>query len=193
MISACQALWEFMLSANQEFRDLIFVESILVAGEIDELFKSGDWHKFPTIRDYSSVDVGLKKLNLNGYARDVHRLFVSERLWTIFAIHAAVLGRLGYLYSESHKEKRYRDWRKDRHFRSMLGDFIPDNVINSAMSRPVGGPALILQHLEAMFLKEALAIMSGTRTFAETIGDMGSTLLLEKERMARGATSAQLS
>ena len=57
-----------------------------------------------------------------------------------------------------------------------------DNV-EEAKSKDMGGLQLALSYLKADFLKEAVRVMSGSQHIADSLADLQSTLLAEKQRL----------
>jgi GTP diphosphokinase / guanosine-3',5'-bis(diphosphate) 3'-diphosphatase len=57
---------------------------------------------------------------------------------------------------------------------------IPAAILETEMNSNIGGLQRLIWALESEFLKEAMKVMSGTRVFAESIGDMQSNMLTEK-------------
>jgi hypothetical protein len=65
-----------------------------------------------------------------------------------------------------------------------LQGVLDQKLIDQAMSAGVGALRLVNSNLEAAFIKEAISLMSGSRTLADTISEIGSTLLTEKENLS---------
>jgi len=86
----------------------------------------------------------------------------------------------------SHHPGRRRQalWHKDDTTISLLRGVLKEQIIEQAINSQLQGVHLINNHLEGEFLREALRLMSGLRTLSDTIGEMGSTLLSEKEKLS---------
>jgi len=180
-IAATEHLWETIVNFAKEFQGLVFFETILTPTEIADCFKTDNWKKWDYIREYATDTLFFDKFQKSGAgSAEKDRLFVHDRLWMHFYILRMIYGRVAYLYVTSFKKHEYVNWRQDTAIKQLLGGVIPAAILETEMKSNIGGLQRLIWALESEFLKEAMKVMSGTRVFAESIGDMQSNMLTEK-------------
>lgn len=156
-IEATKKLWHALVDLRKEFSDAIFLDSILLAAEIDQNFKTDNWHSnFQTIRSYAHRNTAVEKMKRSG-SLDIEkeRLFVSERLWAIFFGLRSMYGRIAVLYQFSFVDQRFRNWRDDNLFQTTVRHILPDSVWAHARSMDVQGLTALFNSAEKEFLREA--------------------------------------
>ena len=185
VIPAVELLWNEILTIRQRFGDILILDTILVPKEIRDLYASGAQGGIGTVlKDYRNFDHIEKQLpRLDDSTCEKCRLFVGERLWLLFSTIRGVYGRYMMLTHMSLQDNEYRDWRQDKLMIGHLSSCLPSDNVEKAKSKAVGGLQLALSYLKADFLKEALRVMSGSQHFADSLADLQSTLLSEKQRL----------
>jgi hypothetical protein len=155
--AATEKLWTVCCELRKVHHDIVFAESILITSEIDGYFQTAQWPpSLKSVMHYSSYDWSAKQLkNAGAIDVDQYRLFVSDRLWSIFFIIRALYGRLGVLYHFSFEEGAYRDWRKDGVFTSHAKALLGEAFFQQFKDVPFHALSQILGSAEAEFLKEA--------------------------------------
>ena len=109
IISAVDVLWNEILSLEKQFAHLLFLDTILVAEEIEKFYASGakgDIGK--ALQNYRDPDhVHGEMSRFNDPAVEKARLFAGERLWLLFFTIRGVHGRHMMLTHNSLRENRY--------------------------------------------------------------------------------------
>ena len=188
-ITSIEKIWLALTSLKKEFADLLFIDSILLPSEIDNLFKPNGDPKlqsyFATIKGYQQQDTIMTKWNNSrAEALETEQLFVSARMWQIFFVSRALYGRVAFLFRESIKEGRYIDWRNDERLGKMLASVLPETRIEQAKMMTLQGLEWLVITLHTEFLEEAEKIMSGVPSLSKSIADMQTILLGEKDKLA---------
>lgn len=155
-ILAVESFWNAIIALRKEFGDLIYVDDILTAKEIDGSFKNGWSLCFGDINSYARVNTIMVKFT-RARAMDVEaeRPFVSPRLWSIYFIIRATYGRIACLFEMSFTEASYRDWRYDSGVNQLVGSILPSGIIDSVTSSNSQGLRETFDHLENLFMSEA--------------------------------------
>jgi len=185
MIGATEDLWRVLLQLGRLFSTVIFVDTVLLAKEIDAAIRRDDQNSLvQTAKDFQNRDtIVLKFQQAGANDADKDRIFVSPRLWLLFFVIRAVYARAALLMSVSFKEKSYRDWRQDDVLVKLLTNVVPDKVVSEMRQLPCGGLQNLIRHLESAFLAEAARVMSGVHFFADNFSEVQSTLIMEKEKI----------
>ena len=192
MIASVEALWKSVLSFKDKYGEIMFLDSILLAEEIDRDLKSQGqnvvWQIMQKYREESAFS------ELMEYQRkqseESERLFVGDRLWLIFSTISRTYGRYGYLIHKSARDGEYVDWRKDKNFQSILLNVLSEEIVNALVGKSFGGLSTAIVYLEAEFLKEGSRVMSGSEGFSQALSDVQAavkheTARIEQERAAR--------
>lgn len=192
MIASVEALWKSILSFKDRYSEIMFLDSILLAEEIERDLKSQGqnvvWQIMQKYREDSAFS------ELMEYQRkqseEFERLFVGDRLWLIFFTISQVYGRYGYLVHKSARDGEYVDWRKDKNFRSILLNILSEDIVNAIIEKRFGGLSTAIVYLQAEFLKEGSRVMSGSEGFSQALSDVQAavkheTTRIEQERAAR--------
>jgi len=82
------------------------------------------------------------------------------------------------------KEKNYKNWRTDGPYLALLRLALPDGTVQQACDRQELGLQSVLDRLEVDFLHEASRVMSGSKALSDSLADMQSAMLLEKQKLA---------
>ncbi len=156
---AVETLWTIIQRLKNAHNDIWLAESILTPDEIGRYFQTCEWP--PSLRSvmhYSSFDWGMQQLTRAG-ANDSEdcRLYVSDRLWGIYATIRTFYGRLGVLYHMSFERGAYKNWREDDIFGTQAKAVLGEALYEQAKATPFHGLELILGRAEAEFLREARA------------------------------------
>jgi hypothetical protein len=157
-IQAVESLWQIARNLGNEFSLVLFVDDILIAGEKNAYFSSGEHSQIlDCVREYANMNAAIDKMKAAG-ALDIaskERPFVSHRLWSVFFVLQAVYGRSALLLTNSYKEGKLVDWREDGACDQLLRAILPPSIVDEAKSRTVGGLRFSIDHLENQFLAEA--------------------------------------
>ncbi len=181
-IASVESLWTAVLEIEREHSDLVFVDNILVSEEIRDLFASGRIKKH--LANYSDTEVVAKKMaRFMQLTSERERLFSGEPLWLRFSTLCRAHGRMAVLAQFSFEKGTYVDWRTDDLMNTILCAILPADVLERAKSMRVGGFREVTGHLKAEFLKEAIRVMSGSQHVADSLSDVQSTLLSERQRL----------
>jgi hypothetical protein len=156
---AIEKLWLVILSLKQHFGDIIYLDTILTAEELDHYFKTGEGGRaLDPLHFYRSFDVISEKMALSESTRmESERLFVTPQLWATFFCIQAIYGRTAFLFHRSFGERKFIDWRTDtgidQHLRAVLAAPTVDKL---KATKPYGLQNLI-NTLESLYLQKAKA------------------------------------
>ena len=181
-IAAVQTLWTSVLAIEQEFRDLVFVDDILLQNEKSERFASSQFRKY--LSDYRDLaTIGPKLKRLAELTPEGDRLLSGELLWLRFSTFSRAYGRMCWLTQTSMEKGTYVDWKTDKHMNATLCAILPVDVLEGIKKMQLGGFREATGRLKAEFLKEAIRVMSGSQQVAESLSDLQSTLLAEQQKL----------
>lgn len=192
MIESVEGLWKSTLSFKDRYGEIMLLDSILLADEIERGLKSKGsnfvWQIMQKYQDDSTFAELME--HQRKLSSEAERLYVGDRLWLIFCTISRVYGRFGFLVHQSAKEEKYLDWRKDKNFHSILLDVLSEDIVSAIRGKRFGGLSTAIVYLEAEFLKESTRVMSGSEGFSEALSDVQSavkheTARIEQERVAR--------
>lgn len=191
VISATEALWSSVCVAEKEFRDLMFIDSVMVPEEVDKAI-SGEID-VPILQQlfeaYKKPEDALNKLSLTEEVlKGTERLFVGDHLWLVYSTIIAVHGRFGFLLSRSLRQGQYLNWRDDKHMSSLFVSCLSENLISSARNRTFGGLRIAIAHLQSEFIKEATRVMSGSQGFSDDLSNIHSIVQYEKQQIQQMMT-----
>ena len=203
-IDATSALWKEFLRIKNEFAPLVAFESILTEDEFLSVM-TGSYKKTEDLSamlaDYSSFQRTAEKLaassdtvptsmplafGTGAIADRLHetRIFVSERLFTIYNCMIRVHGRLGFLVSQSMKSGEGRSWRRDPVMEEIVLSIFPREVWEQVARLKFGGLRSLIALLEQQFIVEAKKSMRGFEKLADTVAEV-SQITQEEEARAR--------
>ena len=191
MIGSVEALWKSVLSFKERYSEIVFLDSILLAEEIErDLTSQGQNVVWQIMQKYQEESAFHELMEYQRkQSMESERLFVGDRLWLIYSTVSQIYGRYGYLVHKSARDGEYVDWRKDKNFRSILLNVLSEDIASAIMGKRFGGLSTAIVYLEAEFLKESSRVMSGSEGFAEALSDVQAavkheTARIEQERAA---------
>ena len=192
MIASVEVLWKSVLLFKDKYSEIMFLDSILLAEEIERGLKLQGQNVVWQIMQKYQADSAFGELmkHQRKQSLESERLFVGDRLWLIYSTILRIYGRYGYLVHKSAKDGEYVDWRKDESFQSILLNVLSDEVVSVIVGKRFGGLSTAIVYLEAEFLKEGSRVMSGSEGFSEALSDVQAavkheTARIEQERAAR--------
>jgi hypothetical protein len=149
-----EKLWEIICSYRKEFGLVIFVDTVLLAKEMDEYFKAGKHARaMDVVHDYADQQHAAKIMM--SFDPDRERPFVSHKIWALFFVIRQIYGRAALLIETSYRDRKYNDWRHDSGFDQILSSVLPATAVDSIKQRSMGGLMTAIDHMEANFLAEA--------------------------------------
>jgi hypothetical protein len=157
-IQAVEALWQIVRNLSSEFSMVIFVDNILLASEQDAYFQRRDHSQvMDSVGEYADMTRALQKMKAAGSieAASKERPFVNHRVWSVFYVLQAIYGRTALLLTNSFKDRRLVDWRKDSGCDQLLRAILPPSIVDHARSQTFGGLRFVIDQLENQFLAEA--------------------------------------
>jgi hypothetical protein len=152
-LQAAEALWQMMVKLRDAFSDLMFVESVLLPKEIDELMKGNQksGRILIHISDYTNENAVTDKFkSIDAMGSEREKIFVCEKMWAVFFAYRAFIGRLGYLLTRSFAERSYQDWRSDKGIQAILEPVVPHYIFDKCTKMDFHG----LQYLTGVFERE---------------------------------------
>ncbi|UWU66096.1 hypothetical protein [Bradyrhizobium sp. NC92] len=155
-LQAVETLWKAIKDLGNEFGQLVHVETIFTAEEIDGFFRNGWPRGYRHIAEYADDQAIITRFE-RARAREVEseRLFVPQRVWSAYFIIRALYGRSAYLFQKSFEEHSYRNWRSDSGVNQLLQAILPPNVVEQLKAQQIAGLHKSFDHLEEQFLAEA--------------------------------------
>ncbi len=132
--------------------------------------------------DAEDKHFALAKGHLNS-DMDQNRLFCGDRLWLIFYVYRALIGRFSLLITYSFEKSKYKDWRKDEPGKGLLEAVLPKAEVKTLFESKFAGLHNIVGRLEAEFLHEATRIMTGSKAMAESLADTQALMQLENAKI----------
>lgn len=156
-IQAIETLWLSISNLKSDFSTIIFVDSIFTKEEFQDHFCGTEHHSMLEILNpFSHLDTLteiIQKRNLKD--AELKRLFVSERLYSIFLVTQVLFLRSAFLIQTSYIKNAYQDWRTDPVLAAQLSLILSDEEIALAKLRQIGGLGTLIELLESSFLSEA--------------------------------------
>jgi hypothetical protein len=153
-LQAIENGWQMACKAKELFGSIIFVDSFMLANEMDEFFKTGEHAEamapFNAYRDEIMAVQQVASLNV-----EKERPFISPTLYTVFFVLTALYGRASLLIQLSFKKRAYQNWRDDEPLKGLLLRVLPEAAVTEIMQRPFGGLQLAVNYLEQRLLKES--------------------------------------
>jgi hypothetical protein len=157
---AVEVFWETVLKLKKEFSEVPFIDSILLASELDECFRGNkDIFIYGTLRRYKELPLVARSLQsiIPANVED-YRLYVSDRLWAIYSTLRTLHGRTAMLITASFKEKRLNDWRDDGSLNGTLRQTLDAGLIDAVKRMQIGGLNVLIGELENKFRREAATL-----------------------------------
>lgn len=153
-LQAVENVWQMACKARELFGPIIFVDSFMLAKEMDEFFKTGAhaivMAPFNAYRDQITALQQLASLNI-----EKERPFISHKLYAVFFVLSSLYGRTALLIQLSFKRQVYQDWRDDEPLKRMLLSVLPEATVTDITERPFGGLQLAVGYLEQRLLTES--------------------------------------
>ena len=101
-IESAEILWKAVIAVKDEFRDIVYLHSILHPKEVNSLLRKDDSGSLESVQDYRNRKFMIDKLErISILPVEETRLFVGDRLWYRFFVLRAFHGRLGVLMRQS--------------------------------------------------------------------------------------------
>jgi hypothetical protein len=153
-LEALENLWRVILTLRKTFGTVLYVDTILLANEIDDFFKTGRFRQvMDAVREYADPQCAAKKII--SVDPDCERPFVSNRIYSIVFLLRALYGRAALLLQNSFIDQKYNDWRLDAGTDRLLRGMLPATLVESIRKKPTGGLSVAIDYLESRFLAEA--------------------------------------
>ena len=203
-IEATSVLWKEFLRIKNEFATLIAIESILTENEfVSAMSGSNEENEkiSSVLREYSSFEIVTEKIvgsdekqpvgaeiafgsGTQANRFDETRVFVSERLLSIFNCMISVHGRLGFLISQGVKSGKGKTWKSDPIMKEIVLGIFPREVWEQLVKMKFAGLKALIGLLEQQFVLEAKKSMRGFEELADSVSEV-SQITHEEEAKAR--------
>ncbi len=154
---AVENLWSILRNLSTEFGFVIFVDTIFLPQEMEDFFNGRrDISLMDCVSEYQNPQCAISKLaKAGGDNAAKERLFVSQRLWSVYFVIHAIYGRTAYLLTNSFKDRTYVNWRNDHGCDQLLRTILPAQTVDSLKTRQSNGLRTAIDFLEDQFLVEA--------------------------------------
>jgi hypothetical protein len=156
---AIKLLWNALVGFKSAFSDVLFIDNILLASEIDDFFRGKSKNAFFDVmtvyRDPNHVPT-IMRVHMPDQA-ERSRLLVSARLWSLYGAGLSFYGRTAMLLTLSFKERRLNNWRNDDLLTARLLSVFPVPFVDGCKKMTIGGLSHIAANIDEAFLKESRA------------------------------------
>ena len=193
MIQASDTLWKKIVALRREFGGIVHLETIFLPTELADMFENGKYQSAKSaFADYEDQQQVLRKIEMAmGDDIEACRLFAGGQAWFLFYVYRATLGRVAYMTHMSVTRAKYENWRTDEPILRMLRSALPSQIVDTVLQSSLPSLQLILDQLEAHFIREATRTMVGSRTLADNISDIQATMALETMRVRENEEQRQ--
>jgi hypothetical protein len=152
---AVEALWSTVRLWRDESGVPLLFFGILVPSEYND--------HTPQMR--ARLD-SLNEDNLHAFSAEndkleLHRPFLGERLWLLFWVYRAFLGRLTYKLIKGYEAGDIRDWREDKPTVDLLRGTLSDAEMATVLESRLQAAQLVVDQLEHKMLTEMNRVVSG--------------------------------
>ncbi|MFH1375710.1 MAG: hypothetical protein ABIH35_03510 [Patescibacteria group bacterium] len=192
-IQATEKLWKHVLKIRKICQSAIFFYSILHPSEYNEVFTKPKMKAM--ISDLN--DSVIEQISSDPEDLESNRPFLGEKLWLLFFIYRAFLGRISLILVDGLKEGEIKDWRKDHGVHSLLKNILSNEQLTAVTVESPIAMHKAINLLEAMLLEEISLIISGQKaskdTFelAQKLGELtGEMAEIKKQTVSNQANSA---
>ncbi|KKK93442.1 hypothetical protein LCGC14_2692840 [marine sediment metagenome] len=163
-IQATEKLWKRVLKIRKVCQSVIFFYSIHHPSEYNEVFVKPNMKAMISNLDDSIID----QISFDTEDFESNRPFLGEKLWLLFFIYRAFLGRITLILVDGLKEEKIKDWREDHGVNSLLKYVLSNEQITAVtVDSPIAMHKAITL-LEAMLLEEISLIVSGSKASKDT-------------------------
>jgi hypothetical protein len=126
---AVEKMWNVLLQMNDKFSGVAYLDTILLPDELAEFFR-GQKPRSDYIRaivgQYAHGDASFNNLKESGAMEiERERPFFGEQIWIIFYVLRAVYSRCAVPTARSLEEKKFHNWKEDRHLADIVGMVLP--------------------------------------------------------------------
>jgi hypothetical protein len=163
-IQAAEKIWKHVLEIRKICQSAIFFYSILKPSEYNEVFTKPKIKAMISNLDDSVID----QISSNPENLESNRPFLGEKLWLLFFIYRAFLGRISLILVDGLKEGEIKDWRKDHGVHSLLKNILSNEQLTAVMVESPLAMHKAITLLEAMLLEEISFIISGEKASKDT-------------------------
>ncbi|MBW2634915.1 MAG: hypothetical protein JRE14_12475 [Deltaproteobacteria bacterium] len=163
-IQATEKLWKHVLKIRSVCYPAIFFYSMLHPSEYREVSAIQKMRAM-----LSNFDDGIvEQITSDPEYLESGRPFFGEKLWLLFFIYRAFLGRISLILVEGLKEGEIEDWRKDHGVHSLLKNILSDEQLKAVTVESPIAMQNAINLLEAMLLEEFSLIISGQKASKDT-------------------------
>jgi hypothetical protein len=163
-IQATETLWKHVLKIRKICQSVIFFFTILRPSEYNEVFAKPNIKAMVSDVDDSVLD----QISSNPENFESNRPFLGEKLWLLFFIYRAFLGRITFILVNGLKEGKIEDWKKDDGVHSLLKSILSNDQITAVTVESPNAMHNVITLLEAMLLEEISLIISGSKASKDT-------------------------
>lgn len=129
---AVDTLWRTIIGLKTKFSIILFLDTIHTADELDVFFKGGSAVDFvEALRPYENIArVSTEMQEVLPKDGDMYQLYVTRRLWALYQVIVAMVGRSAMLITLSFKKRALLRWQDDtiidQHLRAVLPGLLVD-------------------------------------------------------------------
>ena len=154
---AIKDLWNALVGLKSTFSDVLFIDGILAASELDECFRGNATNAFFQNINHYSQQMYVAEMMQNHLPphAERYRILITPRLWALYQVALMLYGRSAMLLTLSFKKKELHNWRQDDILTSSFLSVFPQTFVDECKQGNIGGLTRIVGSLEAAFLQES--------------------------------------
>lgn len=164
-LDALQRTWEAVVDLKDRWGQAIFFYRILQPDEYNQV------HDDPKVREMvNDLDDSTTSNALNATS-DIEKLrpLIGEKIYILFFIYRAFIGRLADFVVQGKKGKEVPDWRSDDATQHLLATVLTEEEISEALNSQVKALDNVINRLEEKIIQEINLTLSGKRSSTESI------------------------
>jgi hypothetical protein len=177
-LQAIEKLWKAFLEIQKKTPMAVTFSDNLEVTEYNHYFENEGLHGLlEEVRNHTTI---FKMLNEIGADVEQCRPFIGERLYSLFFVYRAVVGRTCFLFSQGIAISKIPDWRTDSGINQLLSSVLTSPEVEAILSTTISGFNGMRMTLETRALEQIQRIISG-----EAAADFG----LEQSKKVAGAVA----
>jgi len=163
-MQAVENLWQRVLKVRKACWPAIFLYSMLHPTEYNDIFTKPSAKAMISNLDDSLTD----RMVSDTEDLESFRPYLGEKLWLLFFVYRAFLGRISFILVDGQKKGKIKDWRKDQGVHQLLSHVLSKEQLTTVTDKSPIATHNAITLLEAMLLEEINLIISGHKASKET-------------------------
>jgi len=169
-IEYLEKVWNGMMEQKRGLPSVIFMAyTILTKEEIEKLPQTTNEYTIAGIKSFKPKEYFDFHLNITSELEKT-RPFIGEKIWLIYFVYQAFLGRLTYLIQDGLEKGKVKYWKDDKGFiNQILLSVIKKDELNKLIEKDISSFHNILNFLEFKALNDISEQLSGKRMTEESV------------------------